>query len=426
MANVLEMNKWLNEEDPDRVKYQSWMMISPIQGKKFKVRLNRTRFLIKSAERSYFCEKRGIIFLYSHLSFEYELNFYQADFESSKLQFKVLNGNPAKINSVYCSEAFLQRKDRLQIGYHFLEFHEQAAEINDSQRAIPLSERAVQSAISVYLEGETGTGKSFMAKKIHDQSGVRGRFVHLNLSAISPQLFESELFGHLKGSFTGATYDKGGAIYEANGGTLFLDEINSLSLELQSKLLLILDSGKFYPVGSSQEKKSSFRLITSSNENLEELVKAGRMRKDFYFRLVSGFTVKLPKINSNEFYFYQVLNELENELDIFVSANLKRYYFQLNWEGNIRELKQYLIKKKVHQGKKLSLDSMDEEMYQKMKGQETISLLNFETIKSLEEFKNDYIKLMYHRTGGSIAQTSRILKIAPGTVRVAVRSPVLN
>jgi len=421
MANVLELNKWLNEEDPDRVKYHSWMMVTPIQGKKFKIKLNRTKYSIKSGDRSYYCEKRGIIFLYSLESFHYELNFLRADRELEKMQLKVQSGSPVKINNVYCSEAYLQRKDRLQIGYHFLEFMNEEQLASDSMTNIPLSERALKSTMGIYIEGETGTGKSFMAKKIHDESGLPGRFIHLNLAAISPNLFESELFGHVRGAFTGASVDKKGAILEAHHGTLFLDEINSLSLELQSKLLLVLDSGFFYPVGSNQERRSQFRLITSSNENLEKLITTGRMRKDFYYRLASGFTINLPTINSNEIYFHQVLDKLEREMDLFIPSSLKRFYAELNWEGNIRELKQYLEKKRINQGRKLDLDFMDEELFQKSDRKKNVVLVNYEEIKTLEEFKNDYIKLMYQRVGENVLKTAKVLRIAPGTVRAAIR-----
>lgn len=421
MANVSETNKWLNEEDPDRVKYQSWLTVTPIQGKKFKVKLNRTKFVIQSADRSYFCEKRGIIFLYGFEDFHYELNFLFAESEQQKLQFRVKKGGPAKINNVYCAEAFVQRKDRLQIGYHFLEFSEIADNEGDFKDFLPLNDRAIKSAMPIYLEGETGTGKSFMASKIHEASEFKGRFIHLNLAAISPNLFESELFGHVRGAFTGANNDKKGALLEAHGGTLFLDEINSLSLELQCKLLLVLDSGHFYPVGSTQEKKSQFRLISSSNETLEQLVKEGRIRKDFYFRLISGFTVHLPKVTSSELYFNQVLDQLEKEMDIFIPSHLKRFYGQLTWEGNIRELKQYLAKKKVQQGGKLSLDVMDEELFEKRERKNSAVPLSYEEVKPLDEFKRDYIKLMYQRAGANVLHTARILKVAPGTVRAAIR-----
>src|SRR5690606_12983163 len=123
------------------------------------------------------------------------------------------------------------------------------------------SKKIIQSNLPILIEGETGTGKTTLAKSIHQMSERSGEFVHVNLSAFSENLMESELFGHLKGAFTGAYNDKKGAIERANNGTLFLDEIDSTSIAVQTKLLLFLDNYKLSPVGSGVMKKINCRIL---------------------------------------------------------------------------------------------------------------------------------------------------------------------
>lgn len=129
----------------------------------------------------------------------------------------------------------------------------------------------------IFLSGETGTGKSTLAREIHDiSSRSKEPFVQINIASFSQNLVESELFGHAKGAFTGALFEKRGIFLEANKGTLFLDEIDSLSFELQTKLLLFLDDLKIRAVGSNHDKKVDVRLIVASGENLEDLIQKRR------------------------------------------------------------------------------------------------------------------------------------------------------
>src|ERR1700760_3354527 len=153
-------------------------------------------------------------------------------------------------------------------------------------RTIRLAERAAKSNIPVLLEGESGVGKELVARAIQGSSDRKGRpFVTVNCGALPENLVESILFGHEKGAFTGATEKHVGKFVEANGGTLFLDEIGELPLETQVKLLRALQEGEVDPVGAKRSIKVDIRLVSATNQNLIELVKAGRFREDLYYRL---------------------------------------------------------------------------------------------------------------------------------------------
>lgn len=419
MGNVLELGKWRESENPDRIHYEGLWEVIPMSGRKIQVKLHRTRYFIKSSTDSYFCEKSSVVYLYSKESFEYELEFFFPDKPYSRLCLKAITGTPFTVNGLLAEKVYLTRKDRVQIGNHFFHF----PQTTDQESIHPtLCDDLIKSKLPIYLEGESGTGKSCLAKKIHSSSEVSGNFIQLNLASISSNLFESELFGHKKGSFTGAVGEKKGAIAEAHMGTLFLDEINSLSLEMQTKLLLVLENQTIRPIGSNQEIKVNFRLITSSNESLEIMVKEKRMRSDFYYRLVSGVRVKLPQINSSEQYFYNILNDLEKELDVAITRSLKEFYFKINWGGNIRELKNYLVKKKILQGRKLSYDLMDENLYYEKQMQANEEATDWREMKSLEEIKKSYVHLIFERCGRSVAETSRVLKVSPATVRASLQA----
>ena len=165
-------------------------------------------------------------------------------------------------------------------------------------RTIRLAERAAKSNIPVLIEGESGVGKELMARAIQGGSDRRGKpFVTVNCGALPENLVESILFGHEKGAFTGATEKHVGKFAEANGGTLFLDEIGELPLDAQVKLLRALQEGEIDPVGSRRSVKVDFRLVSATNQNLIELVKAGRFREDLFYRL-NVFPITIPPLRA--------------------------------------------------------------------------------------------------------------------------------
>jgi transcriptional regulator with GAF, ATPase, and Fis domain len=206
-------------------------------------------------------------------------------------------------------------------------------------------EKVVETRVTVLIEGETGTGKELVASALHYRSRRRDKlFVTQNCAALPENLLESELFGHRRGAFTGATEDKKGLFEIADGGTLFLDEVTEMPLSLQSKLLRVLQEGEVRPVGATQPKHVSVRIVAASNRNLEKEVAGGRFREDLYYRL-KVFPLRVPP-----------LRERRDDVPILAKAFLDRYASEFqkpvggvtqqatellmayDWPGNVREL----------------------------------------------------------------------------------------
>ncbi|MEP1554903.1 MAG: sigma 54-interacting transcriptional regulator [Paraglaciecola sp.] len=202
--------------------------------------------------------------------------------------------------------------------------------------------RAAKSEISVLLHGETGTGKELVAKALHESSSRASKpFVIIECTGLNENLFESELFGHEKGAFTGATHTKKGLIEIANGGTVFFDEIADVPLAMQVKLLRLLETQCYRTVGGVKQHKADFRLICASHHNLLELVQEGRFRKDLYYR-IAGFPITLPSLATRHedipALARHFLSDSESSHKAFSDKaleKLSRYPFP----GNIRELK---------------------------------------------------------------------------------------
>jgi two-component system response regulator HydG len=201
------------------------------------------------------------------------------------------------------------------------------------------------SNIPVLITGESGTGKELVARAIHNHSRrAAKRFVPVNCAAISESILEDELFGHVKGAFTGAEREREGRFEYANGGTLFLDEIGDMPAMMQAKLLRVLESGEMVRVGSNEPRHVDVRLISATNRNLEDLVKQGRFREDLYFRIKVA-QIHLPALRERREdipllvrhfveRFTQDLGKPAPQLAEDVQMALMRY----DWPGNIRQL----------------------------------------------------------------------------------------
>lgn len=194
--------------------------------------------------------------------------------------------------------------------------------------------------------GETGTGKEVFAQAIHNSGTRAGKsFLALNCSAISKELLESEIFGHKAGAFTGATKDKKGLIEEANSGTLFLDEIGEMHIELQSKLLRVLETSEFIKVGDTKSTKVNVRFIAATNRDLQDDVKEHRFREDLFYRL-NVFVITLPPLSHRKedipllvnYFVSFYAGKLNRKLN-GVAPDANRMLQHHHWKGNIRELK---------------------------------------------------------------------------------------
>ena len=215
------------------------------------------------------------------------------------------------------------------------------------KRVFRLIEKAVQTNISISITGETGTGKELVAKAIHynSKSTKRKPLVAVNIAAIPSELLESELFGHEKGSFTGATGRRIGKFEEANGGTIFLDEIGEMEMSLQAKLLRVLQEKEITRVGSNQAIKFSARVIVATHRNLADEVKKGNFREDLYYRLL-GLPIDLPPLRErgNDIIILakHFMEEFarDNSLPKFsLGKEAQKKLLNYPWPGNVRELK---------------------------------------------------------------------------------------
>jgi transcriptional regulator with PAS, ATPase and Fis domain len=193
---------------------------------------------------------------------------------------------------------------------------------------------------TVLILGESGTGKELVATSIYDQGLRKDKpFIKLNCAAIPEELLESELFGHEKGAFTGATAFKPGKFDMANGGTIFLDEIGDMPLNLQSKILRIIQEREFYRVGGSKTIKVNVRFIASTNKNLETMVKEGHFREDLYYRL-NVFTLHLPPLRERREDIPALVEHFLSKSagEVGITSAALQLLMAYSWPGNVREL----------------------------------------------------------------------------------------
>jgi len=264
---------------------------------------------------------------------------------------------------------------------------------------------------SVLVRGESGTGKELLARAIHRASPRSAKpFVAINCGAIPEQLLESELFGHMKGSFTGAARDYKGLFQSAEGGTVFLDEIGDMPLPLQVKLLRVLQDKEIRPIGSTQTIPVDVRIISATHRNLEEAIKAGNFREDLYYRLnVVSFALPalcerredIPVLATH--FLNQLADRYKKPLNGF-AADAMEILVRANWPGNVREL--YNV---VEQAVALSTTSIITPALvdSAMRGQ-SAELSSFESARS--EFERDYLAKLLKITGGNVTQAAKLAK----------------
>lgn len=224
--------------------------------------------------------------------------------------------------------------------------------------------RVARSSASVLLLGETGTGKEMVATAVHQLSRrAGGPFVRVNCGALSENLLESELFGHVRGSFTGAVNNRTGRFEAAHGGTIFLDEINSTSLQLQVKLLRVLQEREFERVGDTQTIRVDTRVIAASNRNLMDEVASEKFREDLYWRL-NVVPIKLPPLRERKedvpelvAHFLNVYSEANDRFVVHIQRDAMESLQDYDWPGNVRELQNYIERAVVMaEGDELTLD----------------------------------------------------------------------
>jgi len=307
-----------------------------------------------------------------------------------------------------------------------------ASIVTQSERMIRIMKEAELHAVSkvpVLITGATGTGKELLAQAIHRASSRASHtFTAINMSALTASLFEAEFYGHTQGAFTGAVHDRKGYLESTSGGTLFLDEIGSLPLELQGKLLRVLQEGEYFKLGTSKPKGADIRFIAATNIELGQLQDQGLFRKDLFYRLC-GAWLDLPP-----------LKEREGDIDLLVGHFLRdhgsghdihdieepAWTILRNYEypGNIRELKSILqYATNLARGQSISIHHLPAYVTATMAMEHSPApRFNGNGIQPLAAMEKEHILKAYRHTGENKIQTARILEIGTNTLRRKLQS----
>lgn len=279
----------------------------------------------------------------------------------------------------------------------------------------------------VVVEGETGTGKELLAQEIHRRSRrSSGPFVPVNCGALAETLLESELFGHVKGSFTGADRDKEGLFAQAGGGTLMLDEIEEMGEGMQKKLLRVLEDGRVRPVGASREKDVDVRLVAASNRSLKVLVAEGKFRSDLFYRL-KAFSVTMPPLRERaedipmliEHFLEQIAAEMKAPRKA-IEAEAAKILMKAPWPGNVRELKNELRRLVVVGGERIAAADIPAHL----RDNERISTGLFVPGKFQEKmaaYEKQLVMAAMEQNEGKIRAAARALGIDRNTLRAKLK-----
>ncbi|HOK41399.1 MAG TPA: sigma-54 dependent transcriptional regulator [bacterium] len=288
---------------------------------------------------------------------------------------------------------------------------------------------------SVLIQGESGTGKELIARAIHYNSlRTNGAFIAMNCAAISEGILESELFGHEKGAFTGAIAQKKGKFEMANKGTLFLDEIGDMPLSTQVKLLRVLEVREFERVGGSTPIKVDIRLISATNQDLEQLVQEKRFREDLYFR-IKVITIKIPPLRERKSdipfliqYFIETFSKENKKEIVSIDKNCLKILYDYDWPGNVRELKNVIESMMiVAQGNVLTIDDIPDEI---KKNSTIIKRVNdkkeIRAGLTLNELEKQLIEETLKYTNGKKVEAAKMLGIGLRTLYRKIEEYKLN
>ncbi|MCX7770406.1 MAG: sigma 54-interacting transcriptional regulator [Proteobacteria bacterium] len=283
-------------------------------------------------------------------------------------------------------------------------------------------EKVAPTSTTVLLRGESGTGKEMLAILIHQKSNRKNKpMITVNCTTLNENLLESELFGHVKGSFTGATENKKGLFEAANNGTIFLDEIGDMPINLQTKLLRVLQNGEIRAIGSTEVKKVDVRVIAATNRNLEELIKEGKFREDLYYRL-NVFTITLPPLRERKddipYFLHHLIDSASKKIGKKIKSVEKeviRYLKAYHWPGNIRELANVVERAVIlAQGEELKLK--DFPIYIQNTSPELESLPVNKNLwdlreEHLQQFERNLIKRFLKQSMGNVKKAAELAGI---------------
>jgi DNA-binding NtrC family response regulator len=287
-----------------------------------------------------------------------------------------------------------------------------------------LMENIAKYFTSVLLAGETGTGKDVVARAIHGLSPFRDRpLVICDCASIPENLFESELFGYRKGAFTGADKDKRGLFEEADGGVIFLDEIAEIPVAVQAKLLRVLETHEFRPLGGNENTRVEVRVIAATNRNLAESVRSGAFREDLFHRL-NKVVIELPPLRERledipllVRHFLQAANKKFAKDLKGVSREVQKLFLKYGWPGNIRELENVLESAAMLCKKDfIELANLPKSLREFIPPQGAMAFVGREHLSTLDDLEKEYISYLLKVTKRNLRQTAKILGISRTTL----------
>lgn len=297
------------------------------------------------------------------------------------------------------------------------------------QNLLDQAKSAANTDAPVLITGESGTGKEVFAKYIYKNSQrAHKQFVVVNCAALSEQLLESELFGHVKGSFTGAYTDHPGYFEIADGGTIFLDETGELSPAMQVKLLRVLQDGEFSRVGDTKTRRTDVRIIAATNRDLNHLISEGAFREDFYYR-INVFEFHLQPLRERPedimFFFEMFIKEYAKQMNKTINQidpNVRDLLLSYNWPGNIRELKNVAERTSILCNAEtgvISRDLIPDRLAWSDRQDATYAGKDFKLTKELvvKKFEVNFITLQLRKQSGNIAATAREIGVHPVFLR---------
>jgi DNA-binding NtrC family response regulator len=317
-------------------------------------------------------------------------------------------------------QARAQRTENLLLGQQLNAGDARHGIVGRSPRMVAVFEsilRVADRPQPVLITGETGTGKERVALAIHEQGTRSGPFVAVDCGALSPHLVESELFGHVRGAFTGADRDRKGLLETSAGGTLFLDEIGELPLVLQAKFFRVLQDGEFRPLGSDRTRQFEGRVIAATNRDLEQAVRDGAFRAELYFRL-NVHAIAVPPLRARRMdiplLVHHFLQLFSDEGPVTIGPEALRILTEYDWPGNVRELQNCIIRMTANRpGPRLDVEDIPP-----LAGLSA----NPAPLSPLDEAEREVIARTLDEKGGNVVETARVLGVSRATLYRKMRA----
>ncbi len=285
---------------------------------------------------------------------------------------------------------------------------------------VDIIERIAKSNINVIITGESGTGKELMAKEIHNKSNRTGKqFIVVNCASLTEDLFDSDLFGHVRGSFTGAVADKTGYVERANGGTLYLDEITSLSPNMQAKLLRFAQNGEYNRVGDPSTLKSDVRIISSTNKKLENEIRNNSIREDLFYRL-NTIVLRIPPLRKRKEDIPTLVKHFMGTTIKDITPEAMEIFVKYPWPGNVRELINCIERIKImlpkETGGKRNIITLDDIPADIKKMAKNADGLSSTSPQKLDDIEREHILNALQFYNGNKSKTSAALGITLKTL----------